>query len=71
MTSLDILYYCLALGFLLLVGGVLFMMFHIMRTLRELTMIVKEAKHLTSNLTSGKWLGALTSLIPILLRKRR
>lgn len=73
MTSLDTLYYSLALGFLVLVGFVCFTLYQLSQTIKSFKGVVEDVEDITDDVRSVKnsvKLGIL-SLIGAFLKKRR
>lgn len=54
MTSLDLLYFSLAIGFLILVGFVSYAAYNLSRTLKELTSILEKIDDITKDVDELK-----------------
>jgi hypothetical protein len=77
MNSLDTLYYSLSLGFLILIGGMTYMIYHLTETIKSTKRVVDDTKSLTHDLADIKdgfkvgILGLITAFSKMKLLKGR
>lgn len=76
MSSLDTLYYALSAGFLVLIGAVTYMIYHLTETIKSTKKVVDDTESLTADLADIKdgfkvgILGLMTAFSKMKLLKR-